>query len=101
MPTDRKPAQAFEEGDAPHIDLTPVESNKIAAIGYHAPTQTLAVTFKNGNALYHYPDVTPERHAAFVAGHLGEGVPPSVGKHFIQHFQSAPFKKYRITAAVA
>lgn len=91
MPQEYKPPQAFEEGDAPHIDLSPVESSKLAAVGYDAATQTLAVTFKTGNAVYHYPNVTPEQHAAFIGS-------DSIGKHFGQHFQSAPFKKYALPA---
>lgn len=91
MPKEYKPPQAFEEGDAPEIALTPVESSKLAAVGYDSATRTLAVTFKTGNALYCYPGVTPEQHAAFVGAE-------SVGKHFIAHYQSAPFKKYAIGA---
>lgn len=92
MTKEYKPPQAFEEGDAPHIDLSPVDSSKLAAVGYDAGSKTLAVTFKTGNAVYHYPGVTPEQYAAFIGA-------DSVGRHFIQHFQSAPFKKYRIGAA--
>lgn len=91
MPKEYKPPQAFEEADAIHIDLSPVDSSKLAAVGYDAGTQTLAVTFKTGNALYHYANVTPDQYAAFIGAE-------SVGKHFIAHFQSAPFKKYRIAA---
>ncbi|HEY1129167.1 MAG TPA: KTSC domain-containing protein [Roseateles sp.] len=91
MPKDFKQPQAFEEGDAPHIDLHAVDSSKLAAVGYDASTQTLAVTFKTGNAVYHYPNVSPQQYADFIGAE-------SVGKHFIAHFQSAPFKKYAIGA---
>ena len=45
--------------------------------------------FKNGpGAVYHYPNFTPEAHAAFVGAE-------SIGKHFGQHIQSLPFEKYQ------
>lgn len=80
--------QAFEEGARPHIPLLPVSSQKVAAVGYDAATQTLAVTFPNGKAVYCYPNVSPEAHAAFVGAE-------SIGKHFGQHIQKLPFKKYQ------
>lgn len=89
MPKEWKAPQAFEEGDAPEIALTPVESNKVKAIGYDAATKTLAVAFNSGNALYCYPDVSAEQHEAFVNAE-------SIGKHFGANFQEAPFKKYRL-----
>lgn len=92
MPKEYKAPQAFEEGDAPAIALTPVESNKVKAIGYCAETQTLAVAFNTGNAVYHYPGITPEQHAAFIGAE-------SIGKHFGAHFQAAPFKKFRLAEA--
>jgi hypothetical protein len=93
MPREYKAPQAFEESDCPAIELTPVTSNKIKAIGYCAETKTLAVTFNTANAVYHYPGVTPEQHEAFVKSE-------SIGKHFGQHFQAAPFKKYALPAQV-
>lgn len=64
-------------------------SNKIKAVGYDASTQTLAVVFKNGpGAVYHYPNFTPEAHAAFVGAE-------SIGKHFGLHIQNLPFEKYQ------
>lgn len=92
MPKEYKAPQAFEEGDAPAIALTPVESHKVAARGYDPITQTMAVTFKTGNAVYHYPNVSPEQYAEFVGAE-------SVGKHFIANFQAAPFKKFRLPEA--
>lgn len=92
MPKEYKAPQAFEEGDAPAIALTPVESNKVAAIGHCPVTNTLAVAFKTGNAVYCYQGVTAEQHAAFIGAE-------SIGKHFGANFQSAPFKKYRAPEA--
>jgi hypothetical protein len=92
MPKEYKAPQAFEEGDCPAIALTPVESNKVAAIGHCPVTNTLAVTFKTGNAVYCYPGVTAEQYAAFISAE-------SIGKHFGTNFQAAPFKKYRAPEA--
>jgi len=70
------------------IPMTPVASNQVKAIGYDPETKTLAVTFTRGaGAIYHYPDVTPEQHAAFVGAE-------SIGKHFGAHIQKLPFEKY-------
>ncbi len=72
----------------PVISMSDVKSNQIKAVGYDAATQTLAVTFTRGaGAIYHYPNVTPEAHAAFVGAE-------SIGKHFGQHIQPLPFSKY-------
>lgn len=88
MPREFKAPQAYSENKRPAIELKPVDSNKIKSVGYDASTQTLAVVFKNGpGAVYHYPNVTPEAHAAFVGAE-------SIGKHFGQHIQSLPFEKY-------
>jgi hypothetical protein len=92
MSKEWKAPQAFEEGDCPDIELKPVDSNKVKAIGYCPVTKTLAVAFSTGSAVYHYPDVTPEQHEAFVNAE-------SIGRHFGQHFQAAPFKKYRAPEA--
>lgn len=88
-----KAPQAFEEGDAPAIELKPVDSSQVAAIGHCPVTNTLAVTFtRGGGAVYHYPDVTAEQHAAFVGAE-------SIGVHFGQHIKALPFKKYRAPEA--
>ena len=75
------------------INMTPVKSNQVAAIGYDPETKTLAVTFTRGSALYQYPDVEPETHAAFIAAE-------SVGKHFGAHIKALPFKKFALPATV-
>lgn len=84
-----KAPQAYSDKQRPAIELKPVDSNKIKAIGYDADIQTLAVVFKNGpGAIYHYPNFTPEAHAAFVGAE-------SLGKHFSQHIQNLPFEKFQ------
>lgn len=44
----------------PEIPLKAVTSSQIEAIGYDAPTNTLAIKFKTGG-LYHYADY-PQKH---------------------------------------
>lgn len=80
--------QPFAEGHAPHIELHPVESSQVKAVGYDPKTQTLAVTFAHGaGAIYHYPDVTHEAYQAFIKAE-------SIGKHFGKHIKPLPFKKF-------
>ncbi len=78
----------YSEHERPTIDLTPVTSNQVKAIGYDETTQTLAVTFTRGaGAIYHYPNVSPETYAAFIGAE-------SIGKYFGQHIKNLPFEKY-------
>jgi hypothetical protein len=89
------PAQAFETESRNPIALTPVESNQVGAIGYDPESKTLAVSFARGaGAIYHYADVSPETHAAFLAGDLGAECKPSIGTYFGMHIKPLPFKKY-------
>lgn len=46
------------------VQLTDVQSSVIAAHGYDAATQTLAIKFRGGN-VYHYRDVPIDVAAAF------------------------------------
>jgi len=88
MPKQFVEPQPFTEGECPAIPLTPVESNQVGAIGYDPETKTLAVVFSRGiGSIYHYPDVEPETHAAFIGAE-------SIGKFFGQHIKNLPFKKY-------
>lgn len=99
MSKEWKPPQAFEVGDAPVIPMVQVNSSQVACIGYDPATQTLACQFTRGTgAVYHYPNVSPETHAAFVAGDLGPDVEPSIGTFFGKHIKPLPFKKYRAPA---
>ena len=80
--------QAYTDEARPQIQLVPVESNQVKAIGYDPETKTLAVTFNRGQgAIYHYAGVEPETHAAFIGAE-------SIGKFFGQHIKSLPFTKY-------
>jgi len=72
----------------PAIALTPVTSNQIKAIGYDADTKTLAITFTRGPGnVYTYDGIEPEQHEAFMKAE-------SLGKHFGEHIQILPSKKY-------
>ena len=79
---------AYSEQPRPPIALHPVESGQVKAVGYDAATQTLAVQFRHGKqAIYHYRDVSPETHAAFVSAE-------SLGSFFRDNLKSLPFEKY-------
>ena len=94
MPKPSKPPQDFETSDRPPITLLPVESNKLKAVGYDSATHTLAVQFKfSSGAVYHYPDVSPEVHQAFMGAE-------SMGRYFGQELSDLPFKKYRADEAL-
>lgn len=89
-----KAPQEFEAGAAPFITLDSVESSQLKAIGYDAETKTLAITFKHGAAVYHYPDVSQETFDAFLAA-------KSVGTFFGAHIKDLPFKKFRAEVVAA
>jgi hypothetical protein len=80
--------QGFEKGPCPDIPMTQVDSSQVACIGHCAKTNTLAVQFKHGAGhIYHYPGVTADMHAAFIAA-------PSKGKFFKERVKPLSFKKY-------
>lgn len=93
MPKTSIVAAAFSEGEPLPIALVPVESNQVAAIGYDPVTKTLSVSFTRGFALYQYPNVDPETHAAFMAAE-------SVGKYFGANIKSLPFEKFKLPESV-
>lgn len=80
--------QAYSEKEYLHIEMQPVESGQIRAIGYDANKQILAVTFaRGGGAIYHYPGVSRETYDAFMAAE-------SKGTFFGQHIKDLPFDKF-------
>lgn len=90
MKNDRKfpEPQPFSDKPRPLIALVPVESSQVDRVGYDAETKTLAVQFKHGvRAVYHYPGVSPETHAAFMAAE-------SKGVFFRGHIKALPFEKF-------
>lgn len=62
------------------VDMQPVKSSNVEAIGHDPDTNTLHVRFKGGD-LYHYHDVDAEKFAALKAA-------PSVGSHLHQHIKA-------------
>jgi hypothetical protein len=86
----RKPtAPAIDcTGEArPAIELQPVTSKQIKAIGYDSDSKTLAVTFTRGNNIYHYENVEPDLAHQFRTAE-------SIGSFFGEHIGVLPSKKY-------
>lgn len=48
------------------MDMKPVESSQIHAVGYDADTKTLRIHFKSGG-VYDYSDVPPTLHQELLA----------------------------------
>lgn len=61
------------------MDMRPVNSSMIAAIGYDVDSQTLSVEFSKGGT-YEYADVPPEEYDALMNAE-------SVGKYFLSHIK--------------
>ena len=59
------------------IEMKPVQSSNINAVGYDELNQVMHVEFTNGNK-YIYFDVPPKYHEAFIGS-------DSIGKHFVKH----------------
>ena len=88
MTREFKAPQAYNTEPRPPIQLVPVVSNQVAAIGYDEATKTLAVQFTRGAAaFYHYPNVAKETHDAFMQAE-------SIGKYFGAHIKDLPFDKF-------
>lgn len=80
--------QSFSAEPRPPIELHAVNSSQVGGVGYDPTTKTLAVRFSRGaGAIYHYPDIEPDVHAAFLAAE-------SLGKFHGQHIKHLPFVKY-------
>lgn len=62
------------------MELKPVLSSNIDAVGYHQDSRTLHVRFTSG-ATYQYRDVDPAEHEALIHA-------KSVGSHFAQHIRA-------------
>lgn len=85
------PPQAFEKAARPPIKLARVISNQIAAAGHDGAT-TLALQFKPRQGettavVYHYPNVSAEKFAEFMASE-------SLGKYHGANFKPMIFLKY-------
>ena len=61
------------------IPLEPVTSSNIAALGYDAEKQILAVQFASGE-VYHHAEVSPESASALATAE-------SIGRHYGKHIR--------------
>lgn len=87
------PAAFADQKEFRDIPMQAVTSNQVKAIGYDLATKTLACTFTRGPGhIYHYADVEPETHAAFVKAE-------SIGTYFGQHIKPLAFKKFKAPEA--
>lgn len=86
------------------MDMVPVKSSQLSAIGYDPDTQTLHIQFagrtnKAGEAIpgstYAYTDVPPEIHAALMAADADEK--QSVGAHFGSRIKGGGFAYSKIS----
>ena len=76
----------------PAIDMKPVQSSNIRAIGHDAAAAALVVEFTSGD-FYEYANVNAEQFDALLKAE-------SVGKHLNQHIKGKhPFKKLDPAAA--
>lgn len=77
-----------------HIALQAVVSSQIAAIGYDADTQTMAIQFKNWKgeigSTYHYANVSADD---FIAFRDAESQGKHFGKHFKPHADRYPYTR--------
>lgn len=64
------------------IQLEPVKSSQVEAIGYDAPTKTMRVRFKAGDT-YDYQNVSGQIHAQIVSA-------PSIGRAINQTLKKNP-----------
>lgn len=66
------------------VEMKPVKSSNIAAVGYDPEAKTLRVAFLNGS-VYTYHDVDADKHAALMGA-------DSVGGHFNAHIKGGGHK---------
>lgn len=96
MPKTYTPPVAFNDpSEYIEIQLQPVDSSQVRAVGYDPQTRTLSVTFMHGlGSVYQYMNVSPETHSAFVSAE-------SIGSFFGKHLKTLPFKKFPAALATA
>lgn len=61
------------------IEMKPVKSSNIQAIGYDAKDKVMHIAFTSGKT-YAYHGVTPEQHGEFLHA-------DSIGSHFARHIR--------------
>lgn len=67
------------------MNMQPVTSSQIAAVGHDPETNTLRIEFKKGG-VYEYEGVSAEEHQALIGAE-------SIGRYFGQNLRSKTFKK--------
>ncbi len=72
------------------MEMRPVKSTNVKAIGYDAASNTLRVEFASGS--YDYDGVTAKEHRDLVDA-------KSIGSHFHKHFRSREHKRVPEKAA--
>lgn len=88
MATKRITPAAFSDKEYKAIPMTAVQSKQIAAVGYDATSQTLALSFTRGPGhIYHYPDVPQKTYDDMMAAE-------SKGAYFGQHIKALAFDKF-------
>ncbi len=105
MPRTFAPPQPFEDGPAPDIAMTRVNSSQLHSVGHDPATGALAIRFNapgerdkpaaermGADALYVHDNYSPLAFAAFLSA-------DSLGVYHGKHIKSLPFKKYRIATA--
>jgi hypothetical protein len=75
------------------MEMKPVKSSQIHAIGYDPATKQMRVQFLQGKdrqpgAIYEYDSVTPEQHSALIGA-------DSIGRHFGAHIKGNAAIKFR------
>lgn len=65
------------------MQMEPVESSAITAVGYEPKSKLLAVQFTNGDT-YHYQNVPQHVHEELMSA-------PSIGGHFHKHIRRGPY----------
>lgn len=63
------------------MDMQPVESSNVSAVGYDPESQTMHVEFKGGSR-YEYAGVPPETHAELMQAQ-------SIGRHLHERIKGA------------
>lgn len=88
MPKAFAPAMDCTLEVRPAIELKPVVSSQIKAVGYSPELKTLAISFTRGPCnVYCYENVSQETADAFIGSE-------SLGAHFGQHIAMLPSKKF-------
>ena len=70
------------------MEMQPVKSSNVEAVGYDEGTSTLTIKFKSGG-IYQYPGVDPDTHLSLMGAE-------SIGRFVNQNIVKAGFKGQRV-----